>query len=85
METNVAMISVSKIFQESLNYIYSDENIDLEIIINEIETLRKNPQRIPKIEGYVEHLIPSLNSIQFQSHFRYVLSLYMIYFLKLLL
>jgi len=73
METNVALICVAKIFQESLNYIYEDKNIDLmKITIEQIETLRRNPKRIPKVEGYVEHLNPSLNSIQFQSHFRYI-------------
>lgn len=72
METNVALICIAKIFQESLHYIYNDENIDLQIIIDQIEALRSNPQRIPKIEGYVEFVIPLLNSMQFQSHFRYV-------------
>lgn len=39
-----------------------------------------NPERIPKIEGYVENIILSLNSIQFQSHFRYVLFYYYVTF-----
>nr|XP_012235054.1 PREDICTED: LOW QUALITY PROTEIN: putative nuclease HARBI1 [Linepithema humile] len=70
METNVAIICIAKIFQESLHYIYNDENIDLQIIIDQIEALRSNPQQIRKIEGYVEFVIPLLNSMQFQSHFR---------------
>jgi len=69
------MCSKVCVFQESFNYIYDDQDIDLmKITIEQIEILKRN-KTIPKIKGYVKHLIPLLNSVQFQSHFRYVLSL----------
>lgn len=74
---------IAKNFQQSCAYAYEDMDIEIiNAIAQGMETslMRKNPERIPKVEGYVEYLIPSLNSIQFQSHFRYVL-LYLIFFI----
>ena len=74
METKLVVICVMKAFQESSRYIYEDENMILLALLEQIALSSNRGEQIPKIEGYVEYLIPSLNSIQFQFHFRYVLS-----------
>jgi hypothetical protein len=60
---------VVKTFLEPLTYIYEDDESNLGFITEEI--LKDN--QIPRIEGYVENIIPSLSAMQFKAHFRYVL------------
>lgn len=80
MEVDVALMCVVRTFLEPASYIYEDENASILQLIMEQDLLgitdtvsiTKDYQRT---EDYVEHIIPSLSSAQFKSHFQYVLML----------
>lgn len=83
MEVDIALMCVVKTFLEPSSYIYEDENASILQLIMEQDLLgiadtvsiTKDCRRIPETEDYVEHIIPSLSSAQFKSHFQYVLLL----------
>lgn len=83
MEVDVALMCVVRTFLEPSSYIYEDENASILQLIMEQDLLgiadtvsiTKDCRRIPETEDYVEHIIPSLSSAQFKSHFQYVLLL----------
>lgn len=60
---------IVKSFLDYTIYLYDDEEVD--IVVSTV-LLPKDRVRIPKIGGYVEHVIPSLSSESFKMHFRYV-------------
>lgn len=83
MEVDVALMCVVRTFLEPASYIYEDENASILQLIMEEDLLgitdtvsiTRDCRRIPEAEDYVEHIIPSLSSTQFKSHFQYVLLL----------
>lgn len=77
MDLKIALTSIVKSFLEPLSYIYDDEDEGiLELLmeqVNAASTVDNHGRRLPRINDYVEHIVPSLSSLQFQQHFRYVL------------
>ncbi|KAM0728725.1 Protein ANTAGONIST OF LIKE HETEROCHROMATIN PROTEIN 1 [Formica fusca] len=78
MEVDVALMCVVRTFLEPASYIYEDENASILQLIMEEDLLgitdtvsiTRDCRRIPEAEDYVEHIIPSLSSTQFKSHFQ---------------
>jgi len=82
MEVDIALACVVKTFLESSAYIYEDDNAGiLELTLDQINTIpiKENRQQIPRINGYVEYIIPSLSSMEFKSHFRYICNTFTLY------
>lgn len=77
MDMKIALTSIVKSFLEPLSYIYEDEDEGiLELLLehaNSIPEIDDHRRRIPKADDYVEHIVPTLSSIQFQYSFRYAL------------
>ncbi|RLU21292.1 hypothetical protein DMN91_005665 [Ooceraea biroi] len=67
MENKIAIFYAINFFKPPAD-LYSDIDDDIDIIINTI--LSKSSVRVPKLEGYVENIIPLFSSEQFKSHFR---------------
>ncbi|XP_011147272.1 putative nuclease HARBI1 [Harpegnathos saltator] len=74
MDMKIALTSIVKSFLEPLSYIYEDEDESiLEFLMEQINTaptVKNHGRRISQIDDYVEHIVPSLSSSQFQYHFR---------------
>lgn len=75
MDNNVIAICIAqKYFECEINYLYYDMDDDVDIIINITSENENKKNRIFNIKNYVEHIVPSLSSECFKSHFRYVYS-----------
>ncbi|GAB1868965.1 Putative nuclease HARBI1 [Camponotus japonicus] len=75
MEVDVALMCVVRTFLEPSSYIYEDENASILQLIMEQDLLGITDtvsitRDYQRTEDYVEHIIPSLSSAQFKSHFQ---------------
>nr|XP_012222949.1 PREDICTED: putative nuclease HARBI1 [Linepithema humile] len=66
MNKDIAAICIVKNYLDIYSYLCDDEEIDIIITSQNIT----NENRIKNIENYVEHIVPSLSSEYFKSHFR---------------
>ncbi|XP_014468367.1 PREDICTED: putative nuclease HARBI1 [Dinoponera quadriceps] len=73
-QMKIVLSSIVKSFLEPLSYIYEDEDEGiLELLVEQINTtsaIENHSRRIPQIDDYVEHIVPSLSSVEFQYNFR---------------
>lgn len=83
MDLKIALTSIVKSFIEPLSYIYDDEDESiLELLMEQVNStspLDNHGRRAPRLNDYVEHIVPSLSSVEFQQQFRYALLYFVTY------
>lgn len=71
MEVDLTILTyVTNIYCDVPSYLQEDENLEVMVAACHVLNQKTRRKNIPKIKGYVEHIVPSLTAIEFKSHFR---------------